>query len=386
MTFRPGTVLIVGAGFSANAGLPLASEFTTELLNIKGLKLDGPSARQVPFIRQFVDRTFGEGQERTPAQWPELEDIFTLVDLAANSGHHLGPHYPAAQLRTVRRAILARTIRMLDQAYARRERKPDAAWNSLEVLFREFDIDDASVLSMNWDTVVERGLARTQSVSAFDYGCDSRRAAFDGRRLKPKRGRPTRVAHILKPHGSTNWLYCDACREIFWVPPEDTQKVAQTIFRKPDWRAAETVKAATTPQTVDPQCPECAAKALGTRFATFSYRKALEFPMFAASWRVAERHLKLASDWVFFGYSMPPADYEFKHMLKRVQLTEAIRPRITVITGGEEKAATATIERYEKFFGTVSDERTYFRDGLDAAALDHLRSIQLLKTRSTIKR
>ncbi|WP_363755744.1 hypothetical protein [Sphingobium sp. LSP13-1-1.1] len=37
---------------------------------------------------------------------------------------------------------------------------------------------------------------------------------------------------------------------------------------------------------------------------------------------------------MFIGYSMPAADFEFKHLLKRVQLTEGDRPDITVITGG----------------------------------------------------
>ncbi len=34
MTFSPTNVLITGAGFSFNAGLPLASDFTAELLNL----------------------------------------------------------------------------------------------------------------------------------------------------------------------------------------------------------------------------------------------------------------------------------------------------------------------------------------------------------------
>lgn len=89
--FQPSNVLIVGAGFSKNAGLPLVSDFTKELLNLRRLRLDGPNGVLVRFIRQFVDTTYGEGVARTPDQWPDLEDVFTLVDLAANSGHHLGP-------------------------------------------------------------------------------------------------------------------------------------------------------------------------------------------------------------------------------------------------------------------------------------------------------
>lgn len=47
----------------------------------------------------------------------------------------------------------------------------------------------------------------------------------------------------------------------------------------------------------------------------------------------------------------PAADFEFKHLLQRVQLTEGERPDIIVVTGGKE--ADATVERFTKFFGEV---------------------------------
>jgi hypothetical protein len=375
-TFHPDTVLVLGAGFSSNAGLPLASEFTTELLNLRGLRLDGPSASLVRFIRSFVDLTFGEGVARSADQWPELEDIFTLVDLAANSGHHLGPSFPAAKLRLVRRAILVLMIRMLDRAYTAGKRRSDPPWLALQAFFQQMDVNTTSVLSMNWDTVVERGLARTRGLTNFEYGCGARRAVLQKGNLVRRVSRAQDVAHILKPHGSVNWLYCDACREIFWVPPDEDSRVARIIFRRSDWDAVADPVWTTPPSVLSPQCPECEADAIGTRFATFSYRKALEFPMFASSWRTAEEQLKWARDWVFIGYSMPAADFEFKHLLKRIQLTETTRPRITVITGGA--GSDATIARYERFFGTVSSERHYFRTGLNDQAMDHLRALGAL--------
>jgi hypothetical protein len=111
--------------------------------------------------------------------------------------------------------------------------------------------------------------------------------------------------HILKPHGSVNWLYCDACRETFWVPPSDTEMVAQTLFRRQDWAALPAPKTAKMPAIRSPGCPHCKTKSLGTRFATFSYRKALDFPMHSASWRTAEQYLKGTADWVFIGYRCP---------------------------------------------------------------------------------
>lgn len=376
MTFSPGNLLIVGAGFSWNAGLPLASEFTRELLNLRGLRLDGPSSRQVSFIRSFVDEVFGEGVSRTHEQWPELEDIFTLVDLAANTGHHLGKAHSASDLRIVRRAIIVRMTRMLSRAYARRQAKPDAKWNVLEEFFERFDFESTAVLSMNWDTVFEAGLARAQSIRDIDYGCHASAQRYDSGNLVERDPRGEKL-RLLKPHGSINWLYCDACRETFWVSPSQTEQVAQTLFRKKDWAAILGTRKLDTVKVLSPPCPHCTGDSLGTRFATFSYRKALDFPMHSASWKAAEDYLKDAYDWVFIGYSMPPADFEFKHLLKRVQLTESKRPKITVITGGTD--ADATIARFTKFFGDVAGSRFFFTDGLDRAAMQHLEEIQVLR-------
>ncbi len=371
MTLDADNLLILGAGFSWNAGLPLASEFTRELLNVRGLKLDGPSARQVASIRAFVASVFGEGASNDHDRWPELEDIFTLVDLSANTGHHLGPSHSAADLRIVRRSVIVRMIRMLAQAYAHGDN-----WTTLETFFKEFDTATSAVLNMNWDTVFEQGIARTQKINKVEYGCDAAPFRFDGGKLKQRKVAGEALT-VLKPHGSVNWLYCDSCRYMFWLPPDQTERVAQTLFRASDWNAIGAAGLA-PPRTLEPECPRCGAKSLGTRFATFSYRKALDFPMHVTSWRTAESLLRGARHWIFFGYSMPPADFDFKHLLKRVQLSERIRPTITVITGGHD--ATATVERFTKFFGDVAKERTFFKNGLDAKALKHLRRIGMLKS------
>jgi len=89
-------VFILGAGFSKNAGLPLQSEFTERLV-FSGTEKD-PTKCLVPFLRAFIARTFGHLDEARPEYWPNLEDIFTCLDLSANSGHHLGFGFPPSDL------------------------------------------------------------------------------------------------------------------------------------------------------------------------------------------------------------------------------------------------------------------------------------------------
>lgn len=379
MTSNPDNLLILGAGFSANAGLPVASDFTHRLLATARLHMDGPSTAQVRFLRKFVSAVFNEGGESEPEDWPELEDVFTIVDLSANTGHNLGPDWSASELRVVRRAIIVRMIRMLAQRYAAARKKADAKWQRLEQFFRLFDHSSSAILSMNWDTVVEQGIARTQGLRRVDYGCDALAYRFSGSKLIRQVTRTKAPLRILKPHGSVNWLYCDTCRETFWVPADQTEKVARTLFRERDWDVIrEKTGSAATASVYDAMCPRCRGASLGTRFATFSYRKALDFPMHAASWRTAERYLKNATEWIFIGYSMPAADFEFKHLLKRVQLSQKFRPNITLITGGE--GGPIAVERFTRFFGDVPTDRTFFTNGLNNEALAHLKSLGVLRS------
>src|ERR1700677_3881792 len=103
------TVFVVGAGFSSHAGLPLTSKFTEAILEARELK-GGPSKILVDFLSRFIHDAFDHSPRAGAKRWPDLEDIFTCVDLSANSGHHLGSAFAPADLRTVRRAMLSRIV------------------------------------------------------------------------------------------------------------------------------------------------------------------------------------------------------------------------------------------------------------------------------------
>ena len=370
-------LFIVGAGFSRHAGLPLTTEFTEKLLDLNGLKEDGPSSLIVPFLRNFVENTFGVGPSSTPEDWPALEDIFTCIDLSANTGHHLGPKYSPSYLRTVRRALIVRIIRVLRRTYTQRKKTPDKNWENLEKLFSNLAHEKCAFLSMNWDTVIEEGLKRTQGISSFDYACNAKFAEKSSGAITAAALTNDKV-QVLKPHGSANWLYCDACRQVFWLSPDKTIWIADQLFRNTDWKILYDVtdkKYARPPKPYS--CPDCAASALGTRFATFSYRKALDFSMHERSWDSAEQLLRTANNWIFVGYSLPAADYEFKLLLKRVQLSRRIAPSIVLITGGGTSAANETKSSYQKFFGPGVGN--IFVEGLDADASHYLQTIGALR-------
>jgi hypothetical protein len=371
-------LFIAGAGFSSHAGLPLTTKFTEELLNVENFSDTGPNKLTVKFLRRFVEDVFEHKFLARAQFWPHLEDLFTTVDLAANSGHHLGPKYSPAQLRVVRRAMIVRIIRMLRQTYTRKKNAPDDAWGQLEKFFTALSLEKCGFLCMNWDTVIEDGLQNVRKIESFDYGCDAIPAKFGLKHLLKVR-RDSDAVRLIKMHGSANWLYCDACRQLFWVSPSSTLQVADVLLKDTDWEViSRFVSGAKGKQKRKLTCPSCDALALGTRFATFSYRKALDFPMFERSWLSAEELLRQAETWIFVGYSLPAADYQFKHLLKHVQLSRQEQPKIILVTGGT--SAADTLKSYQKFFGPsiTKENKNYFKYGLDDAAQQQLRELGAL--------
>jgi hypothetical protein len=107
-------VYIVGAGFSMHAGLPLQAEFTEGLLASRD-DLSHPMHALVSHLGNFVHDVFDHRVSAKARFWPNLEDIFTNIDLAANTGHHLGAGHAPSNLRTTRRVLLARMMHMLNE-------------------------------------------------------------------------------------------------------------------------------------------------------------------------------------------------------------------------------------------------------------------------------
>ncbi|MFL6741756.1 MAG: hypothetical protein ACJ8D6_04860 [Sphingomicrobium sp.] len=372
------TMYVVGAGFSFHAGLPLATNFADELLNLRGLKLDGPSPAQVEYLRKFVSDIYGHDVGTPGADWPELADLFTIVDLAANTGHNLAG-YSASELRTVRRALIARTIRMLSRAYTKGRDTGGPRWKALEAFFARVEARRTGFLSMNWDMVIERGLESAHGNRFFDYGCGAVRSVLKAGELQLAAA-PDEAPTVLKPHGSINWFYCDACRAVLYVDASRAAVVAAQLFREGDWGTVDS--AVGRKQLVKRRpCPRCGKKALSVRFVTFSYRKALDFPMHHSTWSKAEQLLFDAENWVFMGYSLPAADYDFKYLLKRVQVARERPPRIVVVTGGNDTSIKETTSNYRRLFGeSIVDP--ILTTGLEGNTLDELGRIGALKKRA----
>lgn len=355
---------VVGAGFSFYAGLPLQAKFTEKLLEPR-LDKAHPDHSIHKFLAEFIRQAFDHSRKASAEYWPKLEDLFTCIDLAANSGHQLGFKYSPSRLRTVRRVLLTRIIGMLDAEYKRARDIDSPMWRQLSRFIKSVDLEKSAFISLNWDTVIEQKMAEICGVETFDYCCGAHESDFpeSGQTITRRKlsGRPLR---LVKMHGSINWLYCDSCRRSFWFPPTKGSEIGKQLLSDPEWEVIDTKHT----KHLQWLCRYCTDVPLGTRLATFSYRKALDFPQFHRSWLAAESILRSAQRWVFIGYSLPEADYEFKFLLKRVQISRANRPEIILVTGGRK--TDETYSNYQRLFGRIMDKKNgYFKRGLTKVAI-----------------
>lgn len=348
------TTLVLGAGFSNNAGLPTQAELSNALLTPppNGYRLEAAIA---VILKAFLGDVFGCHDFDNPDKLPSFEDIFTCIDLSANSGHQLGGYDPR-KLRAIRRMAVHKVLYELNSKY----RESSAIRNLLDLN------KDAPVafVATNWDIVLEKQLSALDLGADIDYCCDA--TDWDE---TPEGNRAT--IPICKMHGSANWLCCDKCKHLFYSLGSKLSISANAFLERKDFELfadllhAHVDLAALIEGVRKEECRFC-RHPLSSHIATFSYRKSFRTHVYPSIWYQAERLLADSERWVFIGYSLPDADYEFKHLLKTAQLRRdgnrsGSGSWIDVVY--KEGEGDGTKDRFARFFGSGALE--FWQKGLE---------------------
>lgn len=343
------TTFILGAGFSKCADLPLQAEFSRLLISEEfDTEIDQVITHA---IKEFLQDVFGwrEGREL-----PSLEDVFTCIDISAETGHHLGIKYTPKVLRAIRRMAIYRIFSVLDRRFSYSEdidkllRKSCGAVNQRQ--------SQCGFVVLNWDIVLEKHLMRVDPDITIDYCCP----CYDWN--DPGTPRSRTGISICKMHGSSNWVYCDNCKSLFYDLNQKLSLRTKAGLIKSDFRLFDESFTDTqfdTALSIPPRDRECkfCRNLVSSHIATFSYRKSFRNPAYPSIWYHAEKLLSDSEHWVFIGYSLPEPDYELKHLLKAAQLRMSHRrstpkKKIDVIVRGDIE----TRHKFERFFGTETIE------------------------------
>lgn len=339
--YKADVAMILGAGFSKNAGIPLQMEFSDMILSNQ---FNDPIDIKISYIiKDFLKKVFGWGEGY---KLPSLEDMFTFIDLSSGIGHCLGREYPPKKLRALRRMLIYRCFEILDHKYI--SSKEIHSLLETYIPRRENEIKTHFIV-LNWDIVLERQLEKVHNNPKIDYciNCQPWNGDY---------GSDPPVA-IAKVHGSSNWVYCDNCHSIYYDRDKKLSREIRAGLLKSDFELFNIRISDKNNSNALPICPKCNYD-VGPHIATFSYRKSFRTHAFTSSWLAAEQILDQANLWVFIGYSLPFADYEFKHLLKSSQLKFSRKKDIHVVLKEDNEAQ----KRYEALFG--KNNVKIFQDGI----------------------
>jgi SIR2-like protein len=337
------TVLILGAGFSCEAGLPSTKTVVKSFLKSPQSNLDPRVEEEITLqLKKFWKYAFNYiGRGALPA----LEDHFTVLDLAANSDRNIGPEYTPRKLRAIRRLSIHRVFQILDLNY-----EHSAVIDSLLSRLLRAPL---SIVSTNWDIVVENHLKEMRVLYSYGLPVETLVGEEAGHEGIP----------LLMLHGSANWVYCDSCRRLYVGHSSDGKAALRALIyiTRDDFRQLCPEKEEVINLVADmprqlKTCKHCGNR-LGARIATFSYRKEVSIPQFQTVWQTAFAALRDSSKWLFVGYSLPEADFEFRHLLKSAEkavLGDNRQRTIQVILKRDRQAGI----RFKRFFG-ITDEKIH---------------------------
>lgn len=327
------TTVILGAGFSKNSGIPIQSEIPEYLISDEVETFEGCISK---VLERFLNNTFGyrKGQPK-----PNLDDVFTCIDISTSSGHHLGLEYSPLKLRAIRRFLVYKVYSIIEEEFE--YSKP------VEMLLKRiFDSSGhVSFVVLNWDTALEKYLRKINQNTQIEYCCN-------GKPLRYTSSQENIRIPVLKIHGSCNWLYCDNCRSLYYdlfdeVPLEKRSGFLETDF---DLLQQNFSSISYDESKFLESCKLC-GNYISSHIATFSYRKSFRTNSFSNIWSTAEKVLTDSDKWIFIGYSLPDSDYEFKHLLKIAELKLRHLKNSKLAIDLVMQNSDSAIEKYKKFFG-----------------------------------
>lgn len=348
------TTFILGAGFSCCSKLPLQKDFSS-LLFSKEFNTDLDCVI-TSALEHFLNDVFGwkKGNEI-----PSLEDIFTCIDLSLASEHHLGIKYTPKMLRALQRMAIYRIFSVLNYRFS-------YSTDIKKLLEYFLNKGKCNFVVLNWDIVLEKHL--TQIGNFFiNYGCPCQ--DWNDMNLI---GEEKEIS-VSKMHGSSNWVYCDNCKTLFYDLYDKLALHIKAGLVKSDFRLFDesfTDKKFDDSVSIQPFSRSCkiCRNLLSSHIATFSYRKSFRTTAYPSIWYNAEKTLANSNHWIFVGYSLPEADYELKHLLKSAQIRlkhiKDLKKEIEVIA----KNDLNTKNKFGKFFG--DNNITFFNDGLSGYIQD----------------
>lgn len=363
------TVYFLGAGFSRSANFPLQNELVPKTIDylppsIADMDVDLFAAfkrfsQQKLKVQKFLETVF-KGTKN-----PNLEDVFTLLDQSI-SERLFCKGISWKELVSIDEALKGTILFMLHSASTNADAEQLELYRKISGLMLKQRLsakDDVSVVSLNWDSLLEDSIyywinsLNRQNQIDVDYCCYT--LPLDGcKNHTPsitQKAAGIKNFKILKLHGSTNWLVCESCKKIYTGVGSESSAFKLYFRQNILCQECDEITATKKPQLLP-------------FIITPTYLKTFSNPHIQNIWLNAYTELNEANKVVFVGYSLPEADFFVRSLLRRAIRNDA---EIEVVLwktdqpNPQQKKLSHFFakSRYENFFG--QHKVTFHFDGLE---------------------
>lgn len=316
---RMKTVYILGAGFSIEAGAPFQSKLMSEAFRLYAEKPSNFDKNRFEIFKDFLLNQLNVAEDKFSEI--DLEDIFTPLDrcLSENSQFRgIG----LSDIMKVRENVFYVVGRIIQLILDRTDKPKHYIDSFADYLIQQSslrsggnysEIDPVSVISTNWDILLDNSIYRRigekfPDKAVVDYCCYISSFDESDHSIKPgleKLGQGGFNVKLLKLHGSLNWLQCPRCMRLY---ARFSRKEAMDNFLDP--RSC---------RHCDRNFQEDQGKhSLISNLIMPTYIKDLSNPQYKIIWQNAGIEISEANKLVFIGYSLPSADFEMRQLLSRM--------------------------------------------------------------------
>lgn len=313
---------ILGAGFSKEAGLPIANELVCFIKNYLHASRD---TRDIDFKKEFYDFITG----LNPSLFLNVELLLTYIDLALlnNSVQIFTSFASSEDLRLFRMKLSGDLVRAFDDAHFELARK-----NQNIKIYQDFckklNKGD-TIITFNYDLIAEQGLWEQGKWTFLDgYGFTKNMYDFQDDNLKYPSDKPTEsLVKVYKLHGSLGWIYNEEAEEVILGGMPDYFSGYTGIYCERNLYSAE------------------ARWDMGTTFIEPSYIKRFNCVHVLDIWKQAFLALQPCNELIIIGYGLSEADTAAHAFLTSWVYTSQITS-ITVINPD-----SSVFGRFEMIFG-----------------------------------
>jgi hypothetical protein len=344
--------IFLGAGASKPFGYPITRELMLSILRhvrtqARLKKRGHPQEKLHRFLRGLLP-----GERIAKETVPMVTGVLSLLDYALATGQVLLPESSLEETRAVRATLERELLRAIpdSEPFNKAEgRLFDKYWKWLETLCTARKAGRVGIVTSNYDMLSDLAAFYATNVKGdigdWRYPDVAKKIDFGFRWNHPyqkesfARPDPPKLS-LYKLHGSTNWLRCPLCENLYINPDAGISLLAGSGF---SWLG---------------NVCHCSDTLLEAQIVSPSFLRAVHDPNLIAVWRNALDLLREARQWLIIGYGFPDEDVAIRALFTRALSARTSSLRVAVVQMDDY-----ALPNYQSFFPRNRFE--YFTGGLE---------------------